>query len=292
MTSTSVKTERAGEAVPPQPQAPRKRSKAVSRGSTGKAFFGSRGFRIVTLIILLIVVWQLLATYVITSRLIFTSPIEVAQYMVEAAQSGELWADVSASAIVFVIGYVSAAIIGIPAGLILGNNRRFREWIEPLLNGLYATPMLALAPILIALLGLGFIPKAIIVFLECIFPVIIGTMVGVTTTNKLLVEAGAVYGARGRRAMIYVYLPSSVPNIIAGLRLAVGRGIIGVIIAELFGSTVGLGNNIWFASQTLDMPSLYSSVIILASASIGGMAFLAWIQKKVAPWAVDEKKRR
>lgn len=255
-----------------------------------KSFFKSHAFRIIALLIGLAVLWQAVAMYVITSPLVLASPLRVAQYMIEEiGPGGRLARDVSTSGTEFIVGFTAAAIIGVLAGLALGANAAVRRWVEPLLSGLYATPMLAIAPILIVFLGIGIVPKFIIVFLECVFPVITGTMVGVTTTNVLLVEAGAVYGAKGWKALSKVYLPSAIPNIIGGLRLAVGRGVIGVVVAELFGSTAGLGHNIWFASQSLDMPALYSSVVILAGASIGGMSFLSWVHKKVAPWEADQR---
>nr|WP_246286290.1 ABC transporter permease subunit [Microbacterium pseudoresistens] len=232
-----------------------------------------------------VVLWQLLADYVITSPLIFTSPLKVAQYVAEQfATNGPLLNDIWTSGQEFLIGFTSAAVLGVLLGLALGANDTARKWANPLLNALYATPMLAIAPVLIVLLGLGLWPKLIIIFLECIFPVITGTMVGVTTTNRLYVEAGEVYGAKGWKALLKVYLPSSVPSIVGGLRLAIGRGVIGVIVAELFGSTAGLGHNIWNASQTLDMPAMYTSVLILAGVSVGGMSLLGWVHKKITPW--------
>lgn len=269
-------------------ESPRRKEarKGPSRGSSGRtAITRTRSFRVVTLLVGFFVLWQLLATYVITSELVFTSPISVGRYIVTGGGSGGTFAtDVTTSAVEFAVGFGAAIVIGILLGLILGANTRLRLWSEPLLNGLYATPMLAIAPVLIVFLGIGVWPKFIIVFLECVFPIITGGMVGVATTNVQLVEAGAVYGARGWKAIFKVYLPSAIPNIVGGLRLAVGRGVIGVIVAELFGSTAGLGHNIWSASQSLDMPALYSSVFILAAASVGGMSFLSWVHKRIAPW--------
>lgn len=235
-------------------------------------------------VVVIAILWQVLADYVIKSDLVFASLTSILARAVELAGTGKLWVDLRVSAVEFVLGYGTAVVLGILLGMALALSRAFSQYVGPILNALYATPMVALAPIFIVLMGIGIYSKIAIVFIEAFFPVAVNTALGIRTTERDLVEASQSFGATRTQVIRTVMLPNSYPFIIAGMRIAVARGLAGVLIAEIFGSEAGIGNMIWFSAQSYDMPSLFTGVIILGGSSIALMAVLAKFERWIAPW--------
>src|SRR5690606_17209744 len=150
----------------------------------------------------------------------------------------------------FVIGYGAAVILGIMLGFVIALKPTLRLYLEPWLIGLYATPMIALAPIFVVLLGIGIYSKIAIIFIEAFFPITVNAALGVRATPKDLIEASRSFGASDSQVVTTVYLPNSLPFILAGMRIGVARGLAGVVISEIFGSVAGIGNMIWFSAES------------------------------------------
>ena len=243
-----------------------------------------RNWRLIVSIVIVAVLWQFLATRVVTSHLVFAPLSMIAEKAVALAQSGKLWTNIRVSGTEFVLGYSAAVVLGVILGIALALGRAFREFAEPWVNALYATPMIALAPIFIVLLGIGIYSKIAIIFIEAFFPIAVTTSVGILATEKVLVEAAQSFGASRLQIVRTVLLPNSYSFIIAGMRIAVARGLAGVLISEIFGSVAGIGNMIWFSAENYDTPSLFTGVFILAGTSIGLMALLARMERRIAPW--------
>jgi NitT/TauT family transport system permease protein len=243
-----------------------------------------RNWRALVSIAVVIVLWQFVATYIVTSHLIFASLTDIAAGALKLARSGKLWTNIRVSGLEFILGYAAAVVLGMVLGIALALSRKFREYSEPLINALYATPMIALAPIFIVTLGIGIYSKIAIVFIEAFFPIAVTTAVGIRSTEKVLIEAAESFGASRLQVIRTVLLPNSYSFIIAGMRIAVARGLAGVLISEIFGSVAGIGNMIWFSAEAYDMPTLFTGVFILAGTSIALMALLARMERKVAPW--------
>lgn len=243
-----------------------------------------KNWRLLLSIVLVAAAWQFVATYLVTSHLVFAPLSTIGAKAWELAQSGRLWTNVRVSGVEFAIGYGAAVVLGVLLGIALALGRSFAAFAEPWINALYATPMIALAPIFIVLLGIGIYSKVAIVFIEAFFPIAVTTAVGIRTTEPVLVEAARSFGASRAQVIRTVLLPHSYSFIIAGMRIAVARGLAGVLIAEIFGSVAGVGNMIWFSAENYDMPSLFTGVFILAGTSIGLMAILARVERRVAPW--------
>ncbi len=231
-----------------------------------------------------VIVWELLGRYVIQNDLIFAPLSHIFAKMYQMAGTGELWRHLKASGSAFIIGYMSAVIMGVGFGLLIALRPRLSFFMEPWLIALYATPMIALAPIFVVLLGIGIYSKIAIIFIEAFFPVTANAALGVRSTSKELIEASRSFGATEGQVMRTVLIPYSLPFIIAGMRIAVARGLAGVVIAEIFGSVAGVGNMIWFSAESYDMPKLFSGVFILAGTSIVLMSTLARLERVVAPW--------
>ena len=240
--------------------------------------------RMVLSILVVMIVWEVMARYVIQSDLIFASLTDIALNFYEMGRSGELWKHVRISALEFVLGYSTAAILGVLLGILLALHRSSAQYIEPWLGALYATPMIALAPIFIVLLGIGIYSKITIIFIEAFFPITINTCLGIRSTDRDLIDAAESFGATPIQVIRTVLLPNAYPFIIAGMRIAVARGLAGVLISEIFGSEAGVGNMIWFSAEEYNMPKLFTGVFILAGTSIILMAGLARFERRVAPW--------
>ena len=152
---------------------------------------------------------------------------------------------------------------------------------------LYATPTIALAPLFILWLGIGIWSKVLVVIFLVLFPVTINTEAGLRTTSERLIEMLRSFGASPRQIFFKVSLPSAVPFILAGLKLGIGRGLIGVVVAELFGSRAGLGRLIAQSADAFNMPELFAGVIVLAVAGIALTAGFGWLENRLVPWTKD-----
>src|SRR5262249_52733266 len=158
------------------------------------------------------------------------------------------------------------------------------EHLDPLVNALYATPLVALSPILILVFGIGPASKIAIVFLLAVFPILINTTAGIRSAEDNLIEAARAFGASRWVIFRFVLLPSALPFIVAGLRLGIGRGLVGIFIGELFGAREGIGYLISISGQTFDVPAMFVGVIILAAAGMICVAAFEFIERRIAPW--------
>jgi NitT/TauT family transport system permease protein len=234
-----------------------------------------------------LVLWELVSRYLVDNALFLAGPIEIVRAIYRLAVTGELWRHVWISSIEFVIGYVIACALGVIAGLAMANSETMKRVMQPWVSGLYATPTIALAPLFILWLGIGIWSKVLVVILLVFFPVAINTEAGLRTTSDRLIEMLRSFGASDRQIFFKVSLPSALPFILAGLKLGIGRGLIGVVVAELFGSRAGLGRLISEAADAFNMPELFAGVIVLAVAGIALTAGFSWIEKKLVPWTKD-----
>ena len=201
--------------------------------------------------------------------------------------SGELWPHISISAVEFALGYLIASVLGVAIGMAMAESEIARKALEPWISGLYATPTIALAPLFILWFGIGIWSKVLVVITLVLFPVAINTEAGLRTTSERLIEMLRSFGATRRQIFLKVSLPSAVPFILAGLKLGIGRGLIGVVVAELFGSRAGLGNLISQSADAFNMPDLFAGVVVLAFAGIVMTAGFGWLEQRIVPWTRD-----
>ncbi len=234
-----------------------------------------------------LVVWELVSRFVVANPLFLAAPTQIASAIIALAASGELWRHVSISAIEFALGYLIASTLGIAAGLGMANSAVVKQALQPWVVGLYATPTIALAPLFILWFSIGVWSKVMVVILLVFFPVAINTEVGLRTTSERLIEMLRSFGATPRQIFFKVSLPSALPFILAGLKLGIGRGLIGVVVAELFGSRAGLGRLISASADAFNMPELFAGVVVLAVAGILMTAGFTWLESRLVPWTKD-----
>ncbi len=132
--------------------------------------------------------------------------------------------------------------------------------------------------------------KVALVFLSAVFPILVNTLTGVRVTDPELVEAARAFGARRRDVFVKVLIPAAVPFIVAGLRLGVGRGIIGVVVGELLGATAGIGYMLYTAGQTFDTAAVFVGVVIIGLFGITSDVALKWLETRLAPWRLSAER--
>jgi NitT/TauT family transport system permease protein len=187
----------------------------------------------------------------------------------------------------FVFGYVLAIVIGVPLGLFIGRFWYIEAALGILVTGGYAMPLVALVPLLILWLGLGFKVKVAVIFLMAIFPILINTWLGVRSVPKALIEVGKSFVASDTTILRRIVLPATLPYIMAGIRLAVGRAVVGMVIAEFFTSISGLGAIIINSANNFDTATMFVPILVLMVLAIGLNDLIGWIERRVAPWQAE-----
>ncbi len=188
----------------------------------------------------------------------------------------------------FIVGYIIAAVVGISIGLLIGATKVGELLLSPLVWTAYAVPRSALAPVIVLVWGLGMSSKVVIIFLLAVFPVIVNTMEGARHVETSLLNAGKVFGASRTQQMRKVFLPAVLPFMLIGLRIAVVRGYIGVLIGELVGSFKGLGTILRTSAFNFETSVSLAVVIILVVFANITMLGVSFAKKKLAPWHSEE----
>ena len=231
--------------------------------------------------------WEFFSRVVVANALFLAAPTQIFGAVYRLAVSGQLGPHIAISAAEFAIGYAIASLLGIVIGFIMASSELGKQILQPWIAGLYATPTIALAPLFILWLGIGVWSKVLVVIFLVVFPVTINTEAGLRTTSARLIEMLRSFGATPRQIFFKVSLPSAIPFILAGLKLGIGRGLIGVVVAELFGSRAGVGRLISQSADAFNMPELFAGVVVLAVAGIVMTAGFTWIERVVVPWTRD-----
>lgn len=183
------------------------------------------------------------------------------------------------------LGFLLAAVIGIPVGLLVGRYRVADAALGVYVTAGYAMPLVALIPIFMLWFGLGFTVKVVIVIVMTVFPIVINTRAGVRAVPKAMIEVGTSFMAGEFAIMRKIILPATVPHVMTGLRLGIGRAVIAIVIAEFFTAIGGLGGQIILAGQRFDTAGLFVPVIVLMALGVGLTRLVGWLETKVAPWA-------
>jgi NitT/TauT family transport system permease protein len=231
--------------------------------------------------------WELVSRFVVANPLFLAAPTQIIVAIYSLAASGELWPHIWVSTVEFVLGYVIASLLGIGLGMAMAQSEVAEKALRPWISGFYATPTIALAPLFILWLGIGIWSKVMVVVFLVLFPVTINTEAGLRTTSPRLIEMLRSFGATPRQIFFKLSLPSATPFILTGLKLGIGRGLIGVVVAELFGSRAGLGRLISQSADSFNMPELFAGVVILAVAGIAMTAGFGRLERRLVPWTRD-----
>jgi len=218
-----------------------------------------------------------------------SSPSAIAGQFVDLSRSGVLLAAIVKSLQGLAIGFAIAVVVGISLGILMGRYRAAYHLFDPFITFFYSTPGVALIPLIMLWFGLGLTAKIIIIFEACFFPIVINTYSGVRNVSRNTVDVVRAYGATDRQVMTKVVLPSSLPFVMAGIRLAVGRGVIGMVVAEFFTAISGLGSLIIQYSNAFATAKLFVPVIVIACMGLGLTSLAKYLEQRLAPWKESER---
>ncbi len=241
-------------------------------------------------IVVLLLVWQFLPSFVpmkAGTKLFFTVPSHIAGTLWRMFATGSVWAPLGVSATAFAIGLGLAIAAGLPLGILLGRSTVLNAMFDPFITAFNATPRLVFLPLLMLWFGIGLWSKVAIVFLGALFPLLINTYEGVRNSDKLLINVVRSFGANEWDIARLVVLPNSLPFIIVGLRLAIGRAILGVVVAEFFGAQDGLGVIMVRAASGFRVDVVFAGLIIFAGLSLLMTGLVQLLEKRMSRWRPD-----
>ena len=257
------------------------RAERVAADRRRRAGFQNFGIRLASLAIFL-GVWQIGAMNV--DPVLFTSPVKVAYAAVGMIASGELWAGLWPSLVVLAIGLTLAIIFGTLLGLALARFHILDVGLTVYITFLYSIPSVALVPLIVLWAGFETTAKVIILFLFAFFPMVINTYQGVKSVDPKLLEVGRAFRCSEAQLWKNIVLPGALPFIVTGIRLALGRGLIGMVLADLYTAISGIGYLIVRSASTFQVDKMFVPIVTLGLLGVTLTALLRLAERHVAPW--------
>lgn len=232
-----------------------------------------------------LIIWELVGnTFQLINPMFMSAPSLVGKAAVQLFASGEIYNDLYISGIELFWGYILSAIVAVPFGISIGWYKKVAYVFDPFVNAMNATPRVALLPLVIIWLGIGILSKVGIIFLGAVFPILINARDGVKTTPMNLLTAARSFGASEWMIFKTVVLPSTVPFILTGLRLGLGRAIVGVMVGELYAATAGIGFMITVAGATFQTDKVFVGVLIFALTGMIGTELITRVERRFNRW--------
>lgn len=230
-----------------------------------------------------LMIWEWLPALGLVNPFFTSSPSRILTAARWLAAHG-LWNDILISATEFGIGFSLAALIGVPLGVLLGWYRRWHALFDPFITMLYTTPRVALLPLLILWLGIGLASKIAVVFLGALFPILMNVIAGMQTIDETLLMCARSFGASDLKIFTALALPSSVPFTLTGLRIGVGRALVGVVVGEMVASTGGIGHMMSVAGSTFQTDKVFVGIILIASFGYAVTSILNRLERRFDYW--------
>jgi sulfonate transport system permease protein len=229
-----------------------------------------------------LVLWEITGRGI--DPVLFTTPSAVSVAAVEMIRSGELWTYLYPSLVVLLYGFSLAVIFGIGIGLLLARYWVLDVALSVYITFLYSIPSVALVPLIVLWAGYEQTAKVIILFLFAFFPMVINTYQGVKAVDPKLIEVGRAFRCNEGQLWANIVIPASLPFIVTGLRLALGRGLIGMVLADLYTALSGIGYLIARTAATYQVNRMFVPIVTLGLLGVTLTALLRQIEKRVAPW--------
>jgi NitT/TauT family transport system permease protein len=237
-----------------------------------------------TAVLVALGIWQAFWSAGKISPLFMSGPSAIVRQFHELWVRGTLVSDLVYSGGNFAVGFALALVAGVVLGIIVGWYRRVRLLADPFVNALFATPRIAMVPLIIIWFGVGMWSKVFIVFLSAFFPILVNTIAGVRTIDADLLRAARAYCASDWQIFTTLALPGSVPFILTGVRQGVALGLIGVVVGEMFGGSQGIGFLVAYGGQTFATDTLFVGVLIVAGAGILLTSLAARLERRFSRW--------
>ena len=233
-------------------------------------------------LIIFLAVWEVLGR--LTDPILFSPPSRVAKGFGELLATGRLQRATLITLNALSVGFLLSVLVGLPLGLVLGRWRVLADVLEPYIDAIYATPRVVIVPLVILWFGVGYEGRLFIIWIGTVIPIIINTTIGVRNARRDLVEVALSFGANEGQLAKHVILPGAVPYIVAGLRIAMGRALVGVIVAEIFLDLTGLGGIIQTESAYFRTHRMLAAVVVIAALGTLLIGALGLLERRFAAW--------
>jgi NitT/TauT family transport system permease protein len=234
-------------------------------------------------LILVLAVWEWLGPMV--NPILFSHPSKIAVAFYELTVSGELPYYAMESLEILLFGLFFAILVGVPLAVLMARFKPLDWALDWPINALYSTPMVALVPLLVLWFGIYMQAKIIVVFLFAVFPILINTYQGVRECDRNMLEVARSFRSPEWKMWQDVLLPFALPYIAAGIRLAIGRGLVGMVIAEFYTTISGLGYMISRYANVFETDKTFVPVLLLMFLGIALTALLKKVERRIAPWS-------
>jgi NitT/TauT family transport system permease protein len=229
-------------------------------------------------------IWQGVASARLVTELFLPGPIDIAIALVDLVRLPDFPIHLYTSGEELALGFGLAIVLGLPIGLLMGWYRRVHYGLDPFISFLYATPRIALLPLLIIWLSIGIWSKVAVIFLGAFFPIAINTFAGVRSLDSTLIKAARSFGASDAQIFRTIALPGSVPFILTGLRLGVGHALIGIVVGELVAAQFGIGYLLATYGQTFQTPKMFAALFIIATTGVILQISLQRLERRFEAW--------
>jgi NitT/TauT family transport system permease protein len=231
----------------------------------------------------LLAIWEIACRTVI-KPLFLPPPSAIAVAFWETLESGELLRQLSQTLLVLAAGFGLAIVTGMALGILMGTVRFVGKFFDPYVNAFYAMPTVALVPLVVIWLGLDFEAKVFLTWIVGVFPIVINAQAGVQNIPAAYIETARAFACNRSQMFFKVILPAAIPFFVAGLRLGLGRALVGVVVAEMFTALSGLGYMVTFYGNTFKTALLFVPIITLAVLSIAITELIRWTERRISPW--------
>jgi NitT/TauT family transport system permease protein len=235
-------------------------------------------------VIIFFAAWQLVTAAHVFQALFLPGPGDVAKSLGTYVASDSFRVDIATSGEELGVGFGLSILVGVPMGLLIGWYRRLRYILDPFINFLYSTPRIALLPLLIIWFGIGLWSKVAIIFLSAVFPILINGAASIRNLDPALLHAARSFRASDAQIFRTVALPSSVPFLLAGLRLGLGHALVGVVVGEMVAATHGVGLMISQAGSTFQTARVFAGIVIIAGMGVILTALLQALERRFDAW--------
>jgi ABC-type nitrate/sulfonate/bicarbonate transport system permease component len=231
-----------------------------------------------------LLVWEILTRLFLENELLIPPPSSVLRSFWNLAIEGALNKHVAATLLEFAYGFTTACVIGVILGYLMGVHRWFDEIMDPWIATLYSIPIITIVPLIIIWCGIGMVSKVIVVFKITAVAIILNTAAGIKSLDPVWLELAKSMRLTHWEMTYKIRFPGALPYIITGMRLGVGRALLGVVVAELMAANAGLGYLLRDSSETWDSPKLFVTVILLAAIGLISFNLIKRFERRMAPW--------
>jgi NitT/TauT family transport system permease protein len=237
---------------------------------------------------LFFVAWQAVFLFVPLNPLFFSKPSLIATALYGLVADGSLQHDLAVSAVPFLYGFTAAVVVGVSTGIVMGWRVKVGYALDPLMTVFYASPLVALAPLVVVFFGVGVFAKALLIFALSVFPFVFNAYAGVRAVDRLLINVVRSLGGRELDLYFKVIVPSVLPYVVAGARIAVGRALVGVLVGEFFAASEGIGFAIARWGDLFALDKMFACILVVMVVAVILTEGIRYAERAAFPWRAGQ----